>query len=111
MEQEDDDQPGLQDIRHTLQLPPDVREGEVRQEPQAGAAAQGLHRGPARGPNHQQQQLHFLQDREGRRRGGAEGAAEREAVERGGGAAAAGVQPLHAELLPGLRDGVSHSGE
>lgn len=47
VEQEDDDKPSLEDLRHPLQLAAHVRTRQVRQEPQTGAAPKGLHRRPA----------------------------------------------------------------
>lgn len=113
LEQEDDHQPSVQDIRHPLQLAPDVRPRKIRQEPQAGAAPEGLHRRsqsthghPLHGRRQQQQQL--LQERTGTRTD----PAQHQALEHGGTAAStAGFQSVRSQLLPGLRHGVSHSSE
>lgn len=48
MEQKNDDQPSLENLRNTLQLSSNVRAREVRQEPKAGTAEERLHRRPAR---------------------------------------------------------------
>lgn len=65
VEQEDDYEPGLQDLRHPLQLAAHVRARQVRQEPQAGAAQERLHRRTSRRTEpklrQQQQQSTFKQ--------------------------------------------------
>ena len=48
VEQEDDDKPGLPDFRHPVQLAAHVRARQVREEPQAGAAQERLHRRTSR---------------------------------------------------------------
>ena len=135
VEQEDDDVAGVQDLRHPVQLPPDVRAREVRQEPEAGAAEEGLHRRAGEPPGHdehggrrgrQQQQQQPVQ---GRARPRAPGAAEHEAPQHRGRAAppaapvaaappapaavapGAALQPLRVQLLHGLRDQLPHAGQ
>lgn len=56
VEQEDDHEPGVEDLRHPVQLAADVRARQVREEPEAGAAPEGLHRRAPRRAEHELRQ-------------------------------------------------------
>lgn len=110
LEQKDDHQPGLEDIRHTVQFATHVRARQIRQESQARTAEEGLHRRAtrrARDGLRQQQQQPPAQTRQGRapRRG----PAPRQL--RAGRRARTHVQSLLAGILPGVRGRVSDAAE
>lgn len=115
VEQEDDDESGVANIRDPVQLAADVRERQVREKSEAGAAEEGLYRRPGHADGldeyewQQQQQLLQVGARDGTP---AAAAAKHEAVEhRRCASADPRFQPVRAQLLPGLRHRIPDSGQ
>lgn len=109
VEQEDDHEPGVAHLRHPLQLAADVRARQIRQEPEAGAAAQRLHRRAAGRAGHALRQQQQQPPARQARQGGARGAAPRQLGARH--RVQPHVQPVHAGLLSRVPAGLPHAAQ